>query len=173
MVKEHDCRNVARAVRATRSNPYRFTESGLENVFLSGIRYFVCAECGAESAEIPAVTTLMRVTARALVEKDSLLSGPGIRFLRKRLGKKAADFAAMLSVTPETYSKWETGDLAPSGMADSLIRTCYALESGGRVLLNRFAGKVEQTVLRRNAGRREAKISASVDKNGWKARKIA
>lgn len=173
MVKQHDCRASARFVRATLANPYRFTESGLANVFLSGIRYFVCAECGKQSAEIPAVMELMAAIARALVEKDSLLSGREIRFLRKRLGKKAADFASAISVTPETYSKWETGKLIPSGMADSLIRLYYALESGDRVVLDRFAGKLEETLQKRDAEPREVAIAATIKNNEWKTRKRA
>ena len=169
MVKQHECRGSARKLRATLEKPYRFIESGLPNVFLSGIRYFQCPECGRQSGEIPAVKKLMTVIARTLVEQASPLAGAEIRFLRKRLGRKAADFAASISVTPETYSKWETGKLAPSAMADSLIRLYYALESGDGVLLARLKTALEAVLRSRTTQPKVVTISATIRNNQWKA----
>src|SRR5579872_5437797 len=86
---------------ATIKKPFHFVDSGLPNVYLVGIRYFVY-EDGRTSAEIPAISQLMRLIARDLVEKPQALTGCEIRFLRKRLGKKQMDFAKELGLRPET-----------------------------------------------------------------------
>jgi len=62
-------------------------DCGLSDVYLVGIRYFVC-ECGETVAEIPAIRQLLSLIARDLVEKPKALAPEEIRFLRKRLGKK-------------------------------------------------------------------------------------
>src|ERR1035441_4255646 len=73
---------------ATDQHPFHFTDSGLDNVYLVGIKYFTSPD-GRVVAEIPALKQLMRLIARDLVLSKSDLTGPEVRFLRKRLGKKA------------------------------------------------------------------------------------
>ena len=119
---EHRCEERCKARQATREKPYHFTESGLPNVYLSGIRYFVCAQCGKHAAEIPAVKQLLAVIARAIVECEGRLTGVEIRFLRKRLAKKASEFAKIVGVTPEQVSRWENDANPPEPSADKLIR---------------------------------------------------
>src|SRR5208337_3441364 len=54
----HECnRQTRQEFRATMDDPYHFVDSGLPNVYLSGIRYFRC-ECGQEMADIPAIKQL-------------------------------------------------------------------------------------------------------------------
>src|SRR5690348_12335504 len=118
----HECsRKTRQEFRATMDEPYQFIACGLPNVFLVGIRYFRC-ECGEETADIPAIKGLLNLIARDLVEKDSALSGAEIRFLRKRLGKKATDFAKQIGLEPETLSRIENGHLPPSERTDKLVR---------------------------------------------------
>src|ERR1035438_545344 len=95
MTQNHNCRNSRTEKFATAEEPYHFVDSGLPNVYLVGIRYFHC-ECGQDLADIPAMKQLLNLIARDLVEKTSALSGAEIRFLRKRLGQKAADFSRQL-----------------------------------------------------------------------------
>lgn len=110
--------------------PYHFTECGLPGVWLSGIRYFECPSCGAQSAEIPAVSQLLALIARALVEKESKLTGAEIRFLRKRLGKKAVEAGLQLWEsrrrpslnTRTTNSKYQIPSMDWSGRCTRLGR---------------------------------------------------
>ncbi len=128
---------------ATPERPYRFLDSGLSNVYLIGINYWTCKVCGAVSAEIPAPTQLMDVIAELVVMKHGILVGEEIRFLRKRAGKKAAEFAGLVSTTPEHFSKLETSKLALTEPLDKLIRLTYGLLSDDTVLLNKIAKNVE------------------------------
>ena len=62
------------------------------------------------------------IIARAIVETEVRLTGPEIRFLRKRLGKKAVEFAQIVGVTPEQVSRWENNANLPDASTDKLIR---------------------------------------------------
>lgn len=167
MVMQHDCYEAARPKRATARAPYHFTECGLPGVWLSGIRYFECPSCSAQSAEIPAVSQLLALIARALVEKGSKLRGAEIRFLRKRLGKKAVEVSAALGITPETFSKYENDKLEVSDTVDGLVRTLYAFGSADRQLLKLFRQRLPEILANRARHRKPAAITASIRRNGW------
>jgi putative zinc finger/helix-turn-helix YgiT family protein len=142
--RDHDCTESLKQHIATRAKPYHFLDSGLPNVYLSGVKYWVCAKCGAQSAEIPAPEQLMNVIGESVVMKQGILTGHEVRFLRKRVGKKAADFAALINKTPEHFSKLETGALPLQEPTDKLIRLTYGLLSKDKELLTRLAPKVEE-----------------------------
>ncbi len=114
---------------ATKEKPFHFTDSGLDNVYLVGIKYFTC-ECGAISAEIPALKQLMQLIACDIVKSQSNLTGDEIRFLRKRLGKKATEYCKFLALEPETLSRIENGKVQASGATETLARLSYAILSG-------------------------------------------
>ncbi len=111
---------------ATTKKPFHFVDSGLSNVYLVGIRYFVYPD-GRIVPEIPAIKQLMQLIARNLVQSESALSAEEIRFLRKRLGQKAVDFARAIGIEPETLSRAEHGHQRLNESNDKLIRLYYAL----------------------------------------------
>jgi transcriptional regulator with XRE-family HTH domain len=113
---------------ATVEKPFQFVDSGLSNVYLVGIRYFVYPD-GRVVPEIPAVKQLMQLIARDLIERESALSGDEIRFLRKRLGQKQVDFARAIGLEPETLSRAENDHQRLNESNDKLIRLYYALAS--------------------------------------------
>jgi putative zinc finger/helix-turn-helix YgiT family protein len=141
--KAHECGKHLKEHTATKAKPYHFLDSGLSNVYLSGIKYRTCEKCGQQAAEIPALEQLMNVIAKSVVMKVGLLSGPEIKFLRKRVGKKAADFAELMSRTPEHFSKLETESLELSPATDKLIRLIYGMLSRDQDLLKTIHGKNE------------------------------
>ncbi|SRR5260221_9944900 len=128
---------------ATIKSPYHFVDSGLRNVYLAGIRYWECEDCGKQAAEIPALKDLMVKIARLVVAQESHLSGDEIRFLRKRLAKKSADFAKIIGVTPEQITRWEKGNNPPSESADKLIRVFYCLLSNDATLVDKVMKHVD------------------------------
>ncbi len=142
--RDHDCTKSLKVYTATNAKPYHFLDSGLPNVYLIGVKYWTCAKCGAQSAEIPAPEQLMNVIAESIVMKPGVLTGPEIKFLRKRAGKKAADFAALINKTPEHFSKLETSTLPLQEPTDKLIRLTYGLLSRDKDLLARISPKVEE-----------------------------
>src|SRR5260370_15260095 len=133
--RDHDCTKSFKQNTATSAKPYHFLDSGLPNVYLIGVKYWICAKCRAQSAEIPAPEQLMNLIAELIVMKPGLLTGHEIKFLRKRAGKKAADFAALINKTPEHFSKLETGTLPLQEPPDKLIRLTYGLLSQDKGLL--------------------------------------
>jgi putative zinc finger/helix-turn-helix YgiT family protein len=143
MMTDHNCKKCATEHRATKERPYRFLDSGLSNVYLAGIRYWACPKCGKQAAEIPALEQLMSVMAKAVVMKPALLNGEEIRFLRKRLGKKAFEFAELINKTPEHFSKLENDQLPLPEETDKLIRFTYGLLSGDKQLFVAIAANAE------------------------------
>jgi putative zinc finger/helix-turn-helix YgiT family protein len=120
----HSCTESRKENLATPEQPFHFSDSGLSNVNLVGIRYYTC-ECGRILAEIPEIKKLMQLIARELLRKKSSLVGEEVRFLRKRLGKKQAEFARAISVEPETLSRYENDKQPVSEPVDKLIRVYY------------------------------------------------
>jgi transcriptional regulator with XRE-family HTH domain len=93
-----------------------------------GIKYFTHPD-GRIVAEIPALKQLMRLIARDLVLSKSGLTGGEVRFLRKRLGKKATDYCKYLGLEPETLSRIENGKQTISSATQKLARLSYAILS--------------------------------------------
>ena len=103
---------------------YRYTESGLDNVVLTGVTLYKCA-CGETMPELKNVERVHRAVADGLAKKDSRLHGREVRFLRKEIGMTAKELAGLLSVSPVTVSRWESGKKKVGGVSDKLIRMLY------------------------------------------------
>jgi putative zinc finger/helix-turn-helix YgiT family protein len=130
-------------MKSSIERPYHFVDSGLPNVYLVGVTYRTCKTCGKQSATIPAVKDLMIKLARTVVEDEAPLTGHEIRFLRKRLGKKSADFGRIIGVGAEQVSRWENDHNKPEESADKLIRVYYCLLSGDRELRTKVEKQIE------------------------------
>ena|SRR5579862_2266859 len=148
----HECSSTTRQEsRATQDKPYHYIDCGLPNVYLVGVRQFHC-ECGEKAVEIPAIKQLMSLIARHLAMKNEALSGLEIKFLRKQLGQRAADFAANVKLQPETLSRMENGKQQSGHKSDVYIRMYYAFESKDPVLMDGL-----KTILDRVLSTRRAK----------------
>lgn len=118
-----ECGAPQRVERRTTDYP----ESGLTNVRLHNVPVWVC-ENGHEELEIPAVTQLHELLAQLIIRKPATLSGNEIRFLRKRLGMPAKEFARKLAVHHVHLSRLENNRRPLSRPYDLLIRLgCAAL----------------------------------------------
>lgn len=106
---------------AKREN-YRYLASGLPNVTLVGVTVRRCAKCGEHEVVIPQIEELHRVLAVAVARRPSRLTKDEIRFLRKYLGYSGVDFAKLISVKPETVSRWENGRERIGPSTEKLIR---------------------------------------------------
>ena len=78
-----ECGRSMRKRQVTKAAPYAYTESGLDNVVLSGITVYVCPYCQAEVPVIPRIGQLHRVIADTLLHKPELLTGQELRFLER------------------------------------------------------------------------------------------
>jgi DNA-binding transcriptional regulator YiaG len=79
-----------------------------------------------DEVEIPAVTQLHELLAHLIIRKPASISGPEIKFLRRRVGIQAKDFAQRIGLTPEALSRFETGRRRVSRRIDLLIRLSAA-----------------------------------------------
>lgn len=164
---EHICQRSWVKHLATERKPFHFLDSGLPNVYLIGIKYFTC-ECGNIVAEIPALKQLMRLVARDVIGNAGALSGQEIRFLRKRLGMKAVDFAKALGLEPETLSRIENNKQPASEQSDKLIRFFYALSVKDDPRLAGEARKmVDDLVSSWNGKHSSTKIVKKINDNEW------
>lgn len=111
--------------KATKETPFHFVDSGLDNVYLVGIKYYTHPDGKFAFAEIPAATQLMNLIARLLVFSAGPLKGKEVRFLRKRLGRKSTDFAKLLRIEAESLSRIENEKQAVSGQVETLTRVAY------------------------------------------------
>ena len=111
---------------ATEAEPFHFIDSGLDNVYLVGIRYFEKPD-GTFTAEIPAIKQLLNLIASDLVFSDAQLRGSEIRFLRKRLGIKSSEMAKHLSLDGSTLSRIETEKQDFSIQVSQLMKVAYIL----------------------------------------------
>lgn len=158
---------------ATLESPFRFVDSGLDNVYLVGIKYFR-NEDGTLSAEIPAIEELMQLIARNIVLSSKELSGREIRFLRKRLGKSAVEFCTYLGFEVSTLSRIETGKQAISVQSQKLARLSYCLLSEDRELTNCAKDIVESFINEMKSKTPKRKILLEMKPNqGWRERKAA
>jgi putative zinc finger/helix-turn-helix YgiT family protein len=171
MVAEHTHKLVERL--ATPKAPYHFVDSGLTNVYLTGIKYRVCRACGKQSADIPRVKQLMESLARNVVQSEAPLTGAEIRFLRKRLGLKAMEFARSIGVSDEQESRWENGHNRPEQSADKLIRIFYCILSGDRTLRHKIDDDIESWLAALTGEGQALDIRAKLKNHEWKIEPVS
>jgi putative zinc finger/helix-turn-helix YgiT family protein len=144
-----ECRASLEKRIATDHRPYIYRASGLADVGLSGITVWICPKCSEESPEIPRIGELHRVIARALIQKQALLRGDEVRFLRKHVGIAAGEFATMLGVDRAHLSRVENGRTAAFGEStDRLVRGLALIaadEENGREALRALAHRLHRS----------------------------
>ena len=169
----HECHDFVERL-ATPKAPYRFVDSGLPNVYLIGVRYWICKECGKQRAEIPFLKDLMVKIARAVVRQEAPLNHAEIRFLRKRLGKKSSEFAKIIGITPEHLSRLESGDTAynTSKSADRLIRVYYSLLSGDESLKDTMNKHIDAYMASLHGEDQASNFRAALRDKEWEAEAV-
>lgn len=101
---------------------YRYTESGLDDVFIEGVN-FRPDDAGEDAITIPNVKGLHRAIAKAVVTKQSSLTGKELRFIRTEMGMTQAELAAIVHREPLAISRWERGEVGEiDANAEALIR---------------------------------------------------
>lgn len=117
----HNCEREYEVWQASLDHPYHYTESGLNNIWLSGITVHSCPNCELDSADIPDLEGLHKFIAKDIILTPLPMTGAELRFLRKETRLKLKDFAERLAVDPKTINNWEaSGQL--SKQTDVTIR---------------------------------------------------
>jgi putative transcriptional regulator len=109
---------------------YRYTESGLDNVYLVNGYEFVESPAG-RSVIIQDLDGLHHAIGRYLIHERKVLSGAEIRFLRHELDMSQNTLAQMLDVTEQTVRRWEQEKLSIPRAADALLRSLFVEKIGG------------------------------------------
>lgn len=113
------CPTCAAPMRSE-TRDHHYIESGLENVWLRGLTVQVCSE-GHELLSIPAMANLHRAIALAIISRNTRLTPPEVKYLRKYLGLSNQDFATVMAVSEGQASRWATGT-EMGASAENLLR---------------------------------------------------
>jgi putative zinc finger/helix-turn-helix YgiT family protein len=92
-----------------------------------------CAACDEVYTDAAALARAELTVAEHLANAGRV-SGPALRFMRKALGLRAVDLAEQLDMSPETVSRWETGEREVPGFAFAVV---------GGLVVDRIAGRHE------------------------------
>jgi transcriptional regulator with XRE-family HTH domain len=157
---------------ATAEKPFHFVDCGLDYVYLIGIRYFQ-DEDGGLVAEIPALKQLMQLIANDVVTSPVDLTGQELRFLRKRLGRKAAEFCKYLNIEPETLSRMENGKQPISAQVQKLARLSYCAFSQDQRLIECGQSILQSILEEISAGAKKKIVLEMGADQEWRERKAA
>jgi putative zinc finger/helix-turn-helix YgiT family protein len=91
-----------------------------------GFEYEHCTVCGEDFVPACEVDGLLRRSIVLEREGSGLLSSADIRSVRLDLGLTQAGLASLLGVGDKTVTRWETGTVIQSRMADHFVRLLAA-----------------------------------------------
>lgn len=80
------------------------------------------AETGEEIVQIPDLVGLINAVVRTRAWHPRKLSGPDIKFIRKALGMRAKPLAQFLDMSPEHFSRCESGQKVMSTSNERIFR---------------------------------------------------
>jgi len=89
-----------------------------------------CVKCGEVLLDGPALERF-ELLAAARVADAGGANGEAFKFMRKAVGLRGADLAALLDVAAETVSRWETGSLRVERRALALLAAIVAEAAAG------------------------------------------
>lgn len=155
--------NALRTVRQSRRESvymYHYTESGLQNVWLTN-GFDICEIDGEKAVSVSDVDNLHEVIGRSIAAKSSL-SAAEVRFLRKELGLSQKRLADLLGSTEQTVSLWERRGRMPKGY-DRLIRLLYLEKLDGNVKIQEIINRLIELDFRQGE-----KLILSDTRSGWR-----
>lgn len=104
---------------------YRYTESGLKNVWLTN-GYTIKDTPYGKAVSIQDIEGLHRAIG-SIIARRPKLTGPELRFLRKEMGMSQKSMADLVGTSEQTVSLWERRGAIPKA-AERLIKLAF-LES--------------------------------------------
>jgi len=144
---------------------YRYTESGLPNVWLANGFTIRKTKYG-KGVSISDVDGLHRALAQALANKPRL-TGTEVRFLRKEMGLSQRGLGELLGVTDQAVALWERKGRLPK-TADRLLRLIYVEHDKGNAPIRTTIQRINDMDSQENE-----KIIAEEAKGGWTTRLAA
>ena len=101
---------------------YRYTESGLKNVWLTN-GYTIKDTPYGKAVSIQDIEGLHRAIG-SIIARRPKLTGPELRFLRKEMGMSQKGMADLVGTSEQTVSLWERRGAIPKA-AERLIKLAY------------------------------------------------
>jgi len=98
----------------------------LPSMVVDGLEQANCRNCGDAGVVYPRPLELDRLVIGALLDKRGRLAPGEVTFLRGSIGLKGKDLAEVLGVTGAQVSRWESGHMPISALADRLLRMIVA-----------------------------------------------
>ncbi len=155
----------AYAVKGRRkaSQPYHYTQSGLDDVYL--LNGYKSQETPyGKGVRIENAEQLHEAIATWLCLNKAFLNGKEFRFLRKLMDLTQAEVATFLKCDAQSIARWEKGQTEINGAADTLMRVLYMqsrkMETDAAELIKRVAEL---------NGRLDDKQVFEETSDGWKA----
>lgn len=103
------------------NDAHHYTESGLLNVYISGIAVEVDDD-GDEIITIPAINELHHVIATGIVDHAKGMSGDELRFLRSEMGLTQAELATLVHRDKQSIGRWERNEVEIDSSIEALVR---------------------------------------------------
>jgi putative transcriptional regulator len=143
--------------------PYRYTECGLDDVYLlSGY------EVDGEFVMVKDADELHKAIGCFLVTEKKLLSGKELRFLRKEMDLTQGELSKLLQISDQSVARWEKDKYEIPPPADFLMRLLFLDHIGwfpeGKNSVRELLVKLED----RDAPVSEAKQIFKPTKDGWR-----
>lgn len=107
--------------RSESNQPYHYTECGLDNVFICGIKRHV-DDHGEQILHISAINNLHKVIACGIVESSAGISGKELRFLRTMMGMTQEQLGGYVHHDAQSIARWEKGKSKIQETSDMIIR---------------------------------------------------
>lgn len=109
---------------------YATSELGIPLIIHNSVVRNVCSKCGVETHAIPFPDRLIAAAAVGRCKIPFKLAGSEIRFVRKAMCMAAKDLSEVLSVTPETFSRWENDKAPISPSFEKMLRILAWVQLG-------------------------------------------
>jgi DNA-binding transcriptional regulator YiaG len=103
---------------------YHYTDGGLRNIWLANGFERVETRYG-EASTIQDLPGLTRAICKALIRKNSKLTGAEFRYLRQAMLMSQASLGRTLGRTDQAIAGWEKNSKVPK-FADQMLRVVYA-----------------------------------------------
>jgi len=140
---------------------YRYTESGLENVWLAnGYKQ------RGDAVAIEDSDSLHRAIGRVLARKPRL-NGQQLRYLRKELGLSQARLGNLLDVSEESVSLWERRGRVPQSAA-RVVQAMYLEVAEGGITITQLV----KTLAEMDDTCDEPMVFAHAHNQGWLNRHV-
>ena len=108
---------------------YHYTDGGLRNIWLANGYERVETRYG-KALTIQDLPGLTRATCKALILKNSNLTGAEFRYLRQSMLMSQASLGRTLGRTDRAIAGWEQNSKVPK-FADRMLRVVYAAHADG------------------------------------------